>query len=81
MQVVRPTYIESSHFLSLLNTTETQIKQLDDLNVTRGVCRVLAAHETATRVGRNTMFQKKVRTDSILVSFQTHLTGGHDTCI
>ncbi|XP_064393068.1 uncharacterized protein LOC135340665 [Halichondria panicea] len=68
-RVVRPTYIESSHFLSLLNTTETQIKQLDDLNVTRGVCRVLAAHETATRVGRNTMFQKKVRTDSILVQF------------
>ncbi len=71
MQVVLPTRTESSYFLSLLNATKTQIliEQLDDLSVTSNVCGVLAAHETATRVGRNTMFQKKVRTDSILVSF------------
>ncbi len=69
MQVVRPTLTESSHFLSLLNATKTQIEQLDDLSVTSNVCGVLAAHETATRVGRNTIFQNKVRTDSILVSF------------
>ncbi len=69
MQVVRPTLADKSRLLFLLNFNETKIKQLGDLNVTSNVCGVLAAHETATRVGRNTMFQKKVRTDSILVSF------------
>ncbi|XP_064393069.1 uncharacterized protein LOC135340666 [Halichondria panicea] len=67
--VVRPTLADKSRLLFLLNFNETKIKQLDDLNVTSNVCGVLAAHETATRVGRNTMFQKKVRTDSILVQF------------
>ncbi len=69
MQVALPTLADKSRLLFLLNFNETKIKQLDDLNVTSNVCGVLAAHETATRVGRNTMFQKKVQTDSILVSF------------
>ncbi len=72
MQVRNPTYNESPNFLSLLNVSDCKIKQLDDLNVTRSVCGVLAAHETAKKLGRSFQ-EEKVRTYSILVSFHMHL--------